>query len=193
MPINDTLKMVTSVTKHRYFPNMIWEVSRSFLFCQELPGWVGASRVCSSKLPPSESSSFPNQRNEFRSFRSSDYVMWPVCGPRAASIRGEAYSSSHQDCPLGTAHLQKPKNHFPTCSEQYACLLVMGMVRSWLLSDTKLDSAFGDDFLLIWPSFWHNPSLTTADLLGKNWSVDGRRSKVLSILMKIHMVFIWHL
>ena len=191
MPINDTLKMVTSVTKHRYFPNMIWEVSRSFLFCQELPGWVGASRVCSSKLPPSESSSFPNQRNEFRSFRSSDYVMWPVCGPWAASIRGEAYSSRIAHWALPT--LRKPKNQPPACSEQHPCLLVMGMVRGWVLSDTKLDSAFGDDFLLIWPSFWHNPSLTTADLLGKNWSVDGRRSKVLNILMKIHMVFIWHL
>ena len=88
MPINDTLKMVTSVTKHRYFPNMIWEVSRSFLFCQELPGWVGASRVCSSKLPPSESSSFPNQRNEFRSFRSSDYVMWPVGAATAVHMVG---------------------------------------------------------------------------------------------------------
>ena len=88
MPINDTIKMVTSVTKHRYFPNMIWEVSRSFLFCQELPGWVGASRVCSSKLPPSESSSFPNQRNEFRSFRSSDYVMWPVGAATAVHMVG---------------------------------------------------------------------------------------------------------
>ena len=71
--------------------------------------WVGGRQppVHSSKLPPSESSSFPNQRNEFRSFRSSDYVMWPVCGPRAASIRGEAYSSRPSGLPTG--HCPPPK------------------------------------------------------------------------------------